>query len=489
MKKALCFFAFVCFLFVFVGCDGPGGDNKNYYDYYSLAPEGEQYLEIKENEFIDTSVKNTSAFALDTSTAGYANIRRMINAGVTIPKNAVKIEEMVNYFRYDYLAPNAGEGLAISAEIMNCPWNATNKLLTIGVKAEELEIVTPRKNNLVFLLDISGSMSTYNKLPLMQEAFKLFVETLDDDDTVSIVTYASGVDVRLNGAKGFEKFLISNIIEDLQAAGSTHGSKALELAYEVAAENFIEGGNNRIILGTDGDFNVGITNNEQLKEFIKEKRESGIYISVLGFGDGNLRDDKLEIITQNGNGKYSYIDSINEARKVLVEEIGGTLNVVAKDAKAQVTFNPRYVSQYRLIGYENKLLTDEEFKDEKTDAGEIGAGHVATAVYEITLNENEDIESVLGDDWLQVAVRFKSPDDGTAKEVTLSVNENHINAVPSEDILFISGVVEFGLLLHESAYKGNASYQAIIERLSGLDCVENDDYKSEFLDLVKKYSE
>ena len=209
----------------------------------------------------------------------------------------------------------------------------------------------------------------------------------------------------------------------------------------------------------------------------------------MGFGDGNLRDDKLEIITQNGNGKYSYIDSINEARKVLVEEIGGTLNVVAKDAKAQVTFNPRYVSQYRLIGYENKLLTDEEFKDEKTDAGEIGAGHVATAVYEITLNENEDIESVLGDDWLQVAVRFKSPDDGTAKEVTLSVNENHINAVPSEDILFISGVVEFGLLLHESAYKGNASYQAIIERLSGLDCVENDDYKSEFLDLVKKYSE
>ncbi|MGI6677290.1 MAG: vWA domain-containing protein [Bacilli bacterium] len=488
MKKIFFVFFFALLLFVFVGC---GGHNYGSYNYPMVVdPDalGESYLDITENPFVSAQEQSTSAFALDTSTAGYANIRRMINQGTTVPKSAVKIEEMVNYFKYDYPAPAPGDGVGVSAEIIDCPWTPGNKLLTIGVKAEPLEIISPRKNNLVFLLDVSGSMAAPNKLPLMQDAFKLFLETLDDDDTISVVTYASGVSVRLNGAKGFEKKMIANIIEDLTAEGATAGSKGLQTAYAVAAQNFIEGGNNRIILGTDGDFNVGISNNKKLEEFITEKRKSGVYISVLGFGTGNLKDDKLEIITQNGNGKYSYIDSINEARKVLVEEIGGTLNVVAKDAKAQVTFNPRYVKEYRLLGYENKLLTDEEFEDEATDAGEIGAGHVATAVYELVLNDDEGVESSLGNNWLQIAVRFKSPEDDSPGEVVLPVNESHEKSAPSEDALFISGVIEFALLLRDSEYKGNASRQAIIARLSELNSVENDEYKKEFLELVEKYN-
>lgn len=484
MRRVYFVFVFILFVFVFIGCSIDQGNQDGFL--YSSYPESESYLDITENPFLSAETYSTSSFALDTSTAGYANIRRMINKGVSVPKNAVKIEEMVNYFSYDYPAPSSGEGLAISAEIIDCPWNTKHKLVSLGVKAEELEFIAERKNNIVFLLDISGSMDSYDKLPLMQTAFKLFVETLDDDDTISVVTYANGVETRLNGAKGFEKKRIINIIEDLQASGGTAGSKALETAYGVAEENYIEGGNNRIILGTDGDFNIGISQNNELEDFIVAKRQSGIYISVMGFGSGNLKDDKLEIITQNGNGNYSYIDSINEARKVLVEEIGGTLNVVAKDAKTQVTFNPYYISEYRLLGYENKILTDEEFEDEETDAGEIGAGHVATAVYEVVLNDNLEIGKTLDDNWMKVEVRFKNPDNNTSKSSVLMVHEDHEKDTPSEDILFISGVIEMGLLLRDSQYKGNASYQAIATRLSELESVMNDEYKEEFLDLVQK---
>ncbi|MDD4076685.1 MAG: von Willebrand factor type A domain-containing protein [Bacilli bacterium] len=489
MKKIICSCLLLINLAILVGCGIDNGMGGRDYIYAPYLGDGENYLEIIENPFLSVKENNTSSFAMDTSTAGYANIRRMINKGVTVPKNAVKIEEMVNYFNYDYPAPASGEGLGIVTEIFDCPWNIEHKLISIGVKAEELEVLSKRKNNIVFLLDISGSMDYSNKLPLMQSAFKLFVETLDDDDTISVVTYANGVDVRLNGAKGFEKKRIVNIIEDLQASGRTAGTKALARAYEVATENFIENGNNRIILGTDGDFNIGISSNSKLKDFIIEKRESGIFISVLGFGTGNLKDDKLEIITQNGNGKYSYIDTITEARKVLVEEIGGTLNVVAKDVKSQVTFNPFYISKYRLIGYENKLLTDEEFADEKTDAGDIGAGHVVTAVYEVIFNNDITVDKTLDDNWLKVAVRFKNPKDNTSKEIILFVNDEQEKDIPSEDILFISGVIEAGLLLRDSQYKGIASYYSILLRLSELESVLNDEYKQEFLGLIRKLSD
>src|SRR5690606_194249 len=313
--------------------------------------------------------------------------RRKINNGVTnIPQGAVKIEEMVNYFSYDYEAPTDA-ALKVSAGMVDAPWNTNNKLVTIGVKAKEIDLTNKKPSNIVLLLDVSGSMVHETKLPLLQSAFKLFVESLDDNDVISIVTYASRDEVLLNGASGFEKTKIMAVIEDLEAGGSTAGAKGIQTAYEIAKENFIPNGHNRIIIGTDGDFNVGISSFSQLKSFISEKRdEEKIYLSVLGFGYGNLKDDNLETLANSGNGTYAYIDTITEARKVLVEEMGGTLNIVSKDTKTQVTFNPKYIKEYRLIGYENKMLSKQEYEDDKTDAGEIGAGHTTTAVYEVVLN-------------------------------------------------------------------------------------------------------
>lgn len=490
MKKRLFIIILLVFIVTLVGCsaaDHSGNWYKGGYIYHDAAPEnlGEEYLGIAENPFVKTTKDATSTFSLDTSTAGYANLRRLINKGQTISKDHVKLEEMVNYFSYNYEDPEGDNELSISSEIMDCPWNLEHKLVSIGVKAKPMEQVNT-KNNIVLLLDVSGSMADPNKLPLMQAAFKLFVDTLNDDDTVSIVTYASSDRIALRGAKGSEKKLIVNILEDLMAGGSTAGSKGIQTAYSIAQQYFIEGGNNRVILGTDGDFNVGISSVSSLENFIAEKRETGIYLSVLGFGYGNYKDNKLATLSQAGNGNHAYIDSITEARKVLVEEIGGTLNIVAKDVKTQVTFNPRYVKEYRLLGYENKLLTDEEFEDETTDAGEIGAGHTTTAVYELVLNTDETIPSTLNDSWLQTVIRYKLPENGESKEIVKSVNETSEHATPSEDILFISAVLETGIFLRNSPYKGNASLEAALTRLNQLTTIANDEYKQEFITLVQK---
>lgn len=486
MKKFILGLTMGLMLICLSACSNDMG-RMNWYSSYdwSLDENRESYAEITENPFVKTEEDATSTFSMDTSTAGYANLRRLINQGATIQMSHVKIEEMVNYFDYSYPAPEDDSALRINSEMMVCPWNDEHYLLSVGVKAKELDVDSPKLNNLVFLLDVSGSMNYPNKLPLMQAAFKMFVETLNDDDTVSVVVYAGKNAVLLEGAKGSEKKRIVNIIEDLQAGGSTAGSKGIRTAYTIASKYFIQGGNNRVILGTDGDFNVGISSVSDLEKFISEKRETGVYFSVLGFGYGNLQDDKLETLAQNGNGNYAYIDSITEAKKVLVEEIDGTLNIVSKDTKAQVTFNPRYISEYRLLGYENQLLTDEEFEDENADAGEIGAGHEVTAVYEIVLNEDDTVESTLEDDWAKVLIRHKDPDTGDNKEISASVDVSSILSSPSADMLFISCVVETGLILRDSEYKGTSSLDNVITRLQGL-ALANDPYKTEFLELVQK---
>jgi Ca-activated chloride channel family protein len=472
-------------LFAFVGCGSYDSDPNASYDMRESL--GDEYLEITENPFLSAEEHPDSYFSMDTSTASYANLRRMINQEVSeIPKNSVKIEEMVNYFSYDYTAPTGDNALKISAQITDAPWNSANKLLTIGVKAKEIDLENKKPSNIVLLLDVSGSMAQANKLPLLQSAFKLFVETLDKNDTISIVTYASSDKVLLNGAKGFEKTRIMGVIEDLSASGSTAGAKGIQTAYMIAKENFIPNGHNRVIIGTDGDFNVGISSNEALKQFISEKRdEEKIYLSILGFGYGNYKDSKLETLANAGNGTHAYIDSITEARKVLVEEIGGNLNIVSKDTKVKVTFNSNYIEQYRLLGYENQMLTEDQYNDEKTDAGEIGAGHTTTAVYEIVLNEEPKLDEI--EPWVDVQISFKDPETDESKVIDASFDNSSVLSNNNEDIIFISGVVEFGLILRNSEYKADANLDGIISRLDKLNCVKDDVYKKEFLELVKKY--
>lgn len=485
MKKYFVSIVLILVLFFMTSCNS-GRDYFNE-DYYPFDENTESYLDITENPFVAVSEKPSSFFSLDTSTAGYANIRRMINTGVTIPENAVKIEQMINYFSYDYEAPT-NDIFNISAQIIDTPWNDETKLVTIGVKAVEIDLTNKKPSNIVLLLDVSGSMADPNKLPLLQSAFKMFVETLDDNDIISVVTYASGDRVLLEGVRGYEKAKIMAAIEDLQAFGSTAGSKGLKTAYSIAKKYFIPNGNNRVIIGTDGDFNVGISSVEDLKAFISEKRdEEKIYLSVLGFGYGNLKDNKLETLATSGNGTYAYIDSVMEAKKVLIEEMGGTLNIVSKDTKTKVTFNPKYVESYRLIGYENKKLTEDEYNNIKTDAGEIGAGHRATAVYEVKLNTNEDIESTIGTDWFNVEISFKDPETNEAKVIKKGFDNLATLSKNSEDIIFISAIVEFGLILRDSKYKENANIDNVINRVKDLNCIKEDDYKNEFHKLLIEY--
>ena len=487
MKKMLYQLLVIVCLFMLASCGAydfdPTNSQKDLNEFDNI---GEEYLEIRENPFVSVEERPDSYFSMDTSTASYSNLRRMINQKIRqIPKNSVKIEEMINYFSYDFTAPTE-DALKISAQIIDAPWNGENKLLTIGVKAKDIDLENKKPSNIVLLLDTSGSMSYPDKLPLLQSAFKLFVETLDKDDTISIVTYASSDKVLLNGAKGFEKTKIMGIIEDLAASGSTAGAKGIQTAYQIAKENFIPNGHNRVILGTDGDFNVGISSNEALKEFISEKRdEEKIYLSVLGFGYGNIKDSKLETLANAGNGTHAYIDSITEAKKVLVEEIGGSLNIVSKDTKVKVSFSPNYIKEYRLIGYENQMLSEDEYHDDKTDAGEIGAGHTTVAIYELVLNDEPEIVEV--NSWFDVEITFKNPENDEPQIISYFFDDASILSNNSEDIVFIAAVAEFGLILRDSPYKSEADLSNVISQVENLDCVQDDVYKNEFFELVQKY--
>lgn len=457
----------------------------------------EEYSGITENNF--KAVKNypMSTFSVDVDTASYSNVRRMINNNGKVVADAVRIEEMINYFKYDYDSPSGDVPFSVNSEISDCPWNEDAKLLLIGLQAKEIDLADRPSSNFVFLLDVSGSMYSDDKLPLMQKAFIMLTENLNENDRISIVTYAGDERVVLEGARGDETMKIVKAIEELTAGGSTAGAAGIQRAYDLAEKYYIEDGNNRIILATDGDLNVGITSEGELKRLVEEERKKGVFLSILGFGTGNIKDNKMETLADNGNGNYAYIDSILEAKKVLVEEMGGTLFTVAKDVKLQVEFNPAYIKGYRLIGYENRLLNTEDFDDDTKDAGEIGAGHRVTALYEIieTSSEQEIAESDLkyqsdkelvdSNEWLTVNIRYKEPKKDKSKLLSFPVDESDYTSTMPENLAFASSVAAFGMLLRDSDWKGDASYDMILDILEDLDFSE-DEYKDEFISLVKK---
>lgn len=458
----------------------------------------EEYNQIVENSYMSVANSPLSTFSADVDTASYTNIRRMINDGSKIPPDAVRIEEMINYFSYDYPQPEGDDLFTVTRELADCPWNSESKLLMIGVQAVNIDYDDLPASNFVFLLDVSGSMYDSNKLPLVVDAMKLLTENLREEDRISIVTYAGSESVLLDGASGENKLEITSVLDSLEAGGSTQGSAGIETAYDLAKKHFIEGGNNRVILATDGDLNVGITSEGDLADLITEKAETGVFLSVLGFGTGNIKDNKMEALADNGNGNFSYIDTLLEAKKVLVEEMGGTLFTVAKDVKFQVEFNPEQVKGYRLIGYENRLLNAEDFADDTKDAGEIGAGLRVTVLYEIVLPDSEiDIpetdlkyqgDSLIetSDEWLTVSIRYKLPDGDKSQLESYPVTEEQYSGDPSENIKFAACVAQFGMLLRDSEYKGSASYKSVLQTLSDLYCVKEDVYKEEFYSLVKK---
>ena len=460
----------------------------------------ESYAEIIENQFISTSDMPVSTFSTDVDTASYSNIRRMLNDGYLPPANAVRIEEMINYFNYDIEGPADDEVIKISSEFSQAPWNADHQLLMIGLKAEEILYENTEGMNLVFLIDVSGSMFTEDKLPLLKNAMVLLVEQLRPIDRISMVVYAGAAGVVLEGGDTSDKSEILNALDHLQAGGSTAGGAGIELAYLVAERNFIEGGNNRIILATDGDFNVGISNTEELKDLISEKKESGVFLSVLGFGTGNLRDDILESLADHGNGVYYYIDSLKEAEKVFVNELGATMKTVAKDVKLQIEFNPLHVKGYRLIGYENRLLGNDDFSNDEKDAGDMGSGHVVIAFYEIIpAGSAESIEprsfdSVeelrysgenYQDELLNISIRYKDPTSDISLLIQKQTLVSDYTSLPSESFRFASSVVEFGLLLRNSEYLYDSNYDAVISRAT--DAVGEDlyGYRNEFITLVE----
>lgn len=462
----------------FVFTKPSGGEADNNYQYDSVI----------EQDFRSTSEENASYFSLDRNTAGYSLVRAQINAGQRIAGDSVRVEEMINYFSYGYSAPVAGEGFKATAYLTDCPWTAGNKLLTVGMRTEEV-VTAAECNNYVFLIDVSGSMSSsvwgtegQTCLSLAKYGIGKLVEGLNANDTVSVVTYASGVGTELNPTHADEagKKKIMKAVNGLRAYGATNASGGIQLAYANAAKNYSQTGNNRVILISDGDFNVGVTNQSDLKEFIQEKAKSGIYLSVLGVGMGNMRDDFMQTLALNGNGNYAYIDTAAEAEKVLCEELQGMLTVVAKDAKAKVEFNKETVEKYRLIGYDMKVMSEEDFEDSKKDAGEIGSNLCVTALYELKLKDDTAADAPVGD----ICVRFKSPAAEEEKEVNCSVT-NQIS--DSSDVAFVACVAEFGLILRGSQHRGNASLQAVTSRLADLGAyLERDAYKSEFRALVQK---
>gem|GEM_PF-61689 len=473
-------------------------DNSMYDVGYSTERyNAEEYNSIPENNYKSVLDYPISTFSADVDTASYSNIRRLINDGQRVDIGAVRIEEMINYFKYDYQNPKDDEPFSVTTELSECPWNKDSKLMLIGLKTKDIDFSKSPNSNLVFLLDVSGSMHSYDKLPLMQKAFKMLTANLTEKDKVSIVTYASDDRVVLEGISGNNSEIINEALDNLSAGGSTHGSKGITTAYELAEKYFIKGGNNRVILATDGDLNVGLTSESELEKLITEKKNSGVFLSVLGFGTGNIKDNKMETLADKGNGNYSYIDSLYEAKKVLVDEMGATLVTVAKDVKLQVEFNPANVKGYRLIGYENRLLSTEDFNDDKKDAGEIGAGHSVTALYEIVLNDSKmEISSTKlkyqsnesannTDELLTINIRYKKPDSNVSDLKSMVVNKNDYKEQLPNNLKFACAVAEFGMILKESKFIVDTNYNNVLELLDEK-IVNDDKYRLELIELVKK---
>ncbi len=469
------------------------------YSYQNLPEYSEEsYDDIIENDFETVYVSPLSTFSIDVDKASYSNIRRMINNGQKIPPNAVKIEEMINYFDYDYPQPKGEHPFSINTEVAKTPWNNDTQIVRIGLQGKTFENDALPASNLTFLIDVSGSMSDTNKLPLLRSAFKLLVNQLREKDKVSIVVYAGAAGLVLPPTSGKEKEKIITALDHLNAGGSTAGGAGIELAYKIAQKNFIENGNNRIILATDGDFNVGATNDKAMEHLIEEKRKSGVYLSVLGFGYGNYKDSKLETLADKGNGNHAYIDTMQEAQKVFGKEFGGTLHTIAKDVKIQMEFNPKKIQAYRLIGYENRLLADEDFLDDAKDAGELGSGHTVTALYELipvgvrsAYLKNVDALKYTktatiiddSDDLFTVKFRYKKPDGDKSIEM-IHVQKDVITEA-SEDFRFASAVALFGMQLKQSKYDNNSNIKDVISLAENGTTNDMDGYRTEFIRLAK----
>ncbi len=442
----------------------------------------ESYQKLSENPFFETEKVNNSYFSLDSNTAAYANLRRYIENKQSLNGNIIKTDELINYFSYSYPQPQDGEVFRATATGAPAPWNDRNLLLTLALTTKEEDPLGNQGRNFVFLIDVSGSMMGAGRLPLVKTAMCLLTDELADSDVISIVTYASGVRTLADGLRGNQKEKIKKIINGLSAGGSTYGSGGINQAYALAEKHFIKDGNNRVIIATDGDFNVGTTSQGDLTELIAGKRESGVYLTCLGFGMYNYKDVTMETLAKNGNGGYAYIDSETEAKKVLVEDLNKTLTVVSKDAKAMVSFDPAVVAAYRLIGYENKQLTEEDFHNEEKDAGEIGSGHTSVVCYELSLREDAPRDLTA----LTLKIHDKDPKKDTAREYeaafTLADLQDH---APTADDRFVAALVEFSLILRDSEYRGQASYGDLLSRLGQLDLAA-DPYKSEFYELVKQ---
>ena len=466
----------------------------------------EGYAAINENGFRDVNHNPLSTFSIDVDNASYSNVRRFINLGELPPADAVRIEEMINYFKYNYPEPEGEHPFSVYTEMATCPWNTKHLLLHVGLKGKSIDKSSLPPSNIVFLIDVSGSMDDPNKLPLLKSAFGLLVNELRAQDRVAIVVYAGAAGLVLESTPGNKKELIMKSIDNLEAGGSTAGGEGLKLAYAEAEKNFIPGGNNRIILATDGDFNVGESSNGGMEKLIEKERTKGVFITVLGFGMGNYKDDKMEIIADKGNGNYAYIDNLQEARRVLVKEFGGTLFTIAKDVKFQIEFNPARIASYRLIGYENRLLNDEDFNDDKKDAGEMGSGHNVTALYELIPSGSDEIRPTVdplkyqkretiqersdNSEYLNIKLRYKKPDGVTSmlleKPVKGGVKEYNYS---SENLRFAAAVSEFGMILRNSEFKGSSTLQTAIDLANGARGTDEDGYRAELVRLMKTVRE
>ena len=472
--------------------------------------DSEQYAKINDNPFRKAiGVDAVSTFSIDVDTASYANVRRFINNGGDVPPDAVRIEEMVNYFNYKYEQPTDDKPFSVNMEMATCPWNEQHKLLRVGLKGKEVHQEDRPVSNIVFLLDVSGSMKSNDKLPLLKSGVQMMVNQLNENDRVSIVTYAGNAGVVLEPTPGNQKQKILDAIRNLNAAGSTNGSAGIELAYQLAQKNFVAEGTNKVLLATDGDLNVGVTSDEALVDLITGKAKEGVFLTVLGFGTGNLKDSKLEKLADKGNGIYAYIDGVREAHKVLVEGMSGTLVTIAKDVKIQIEFNPSEVKSYRLIGYENRILAREDFDNDAKDAGEIGAGHTVTALYELVTTDVPTQEQIIatglkyqkpaepadqeGDsgvengELLTLALRFKKPDADKSERIEFTLqNENKPFSTASKDFKFASSVAAFGMILRSSPHRGEANLNWVTETAEASTGADLSGYRKEFIDLVRR---
>jgi len=464
----------------------------------------EEYDGIEENIFREAFKNPLSTFSIDVDAASYSNVRRFINNGQSPPKDAVRIEELVNYFDYDYDQPKNDDPFAFHTEISTAPWNDKHKLVHIGLQGKTIPTEKLPPSNLVFLIDVSGSMDEPNKLPLLKSSFKMLVEQLRPQDHISIVVYAGAAGLVLEPTAGSEKRKILDALEQLQAGGSTAGGAGIKLAYEVAKEHFKQGGNNRVILATDGDFNIGESSNGAMERLIGEKKKDGVFLTVLGYGMGNYKDSKMETLANKGNGNYAYIDNITEARKVLVNEFGGTLFTIAKDVKLQIEFNPAKVKAYRLIGYENRMLKNEDFNNDKKDAGDLGSGHTVTALYEIIpvgveseffkvddlkyQHTTVDPKAQNSKELMTIKFRYKKPDQEVSKLIVHPlIDSNILLSRTSDNFRWSASVAAFGMLLRESEYIKNFNYDAVVQMAQNSKGEDKEGYRIEFINMVKSF--